>query len=73
MIFMGLMGLAAVALLLYQFYFARPRGFLVPFGVDQKSGTRLSVEVFPEPPLQPLPPPEEKTPSPFPPPPGGKK
>lgn len=71
-IFLGVVGVLAVLLFGYQMYFGRPRGFLIPYGVDPKSGIRLNIEVFPEPP-EPKPEPKPAEKSPFPPPPQDKK
>lgn len=49
LVFMIALGLLAVLLFGYQIYFGRPRGHLIPFAVDPKTGVKLSVEVFPEP------------------------
>jgi len=44
----GMVALISILMFGYQLFFARPRGQLVPFMVDPKTGTRLYIEVFPE-------------------------
>lgn len=65
-ILFGILGLAAMLVLAWQFFFARPRGQFVPYVIDSKTGVRYMVEVYPEPPAQPAPP-DGKTPQPQPP------